>query len=52
MAAAPGTSLGGSPAGSLGKSPVGPLQESSSRRTLVYLILTLNHIYPGARSLC
>ena len=33
---------------SLSKSPVGPLQESSSRKTLVYLILTLNHIYPGA----
>lgn len=31
---------------SLSKSPVGPLQESSSRKTLVYLILTLNHIYP------
>lgn len=31
---------------SLSKSPVGPLAESSSRRTLVYLILTLNHIYP------
>jgi hypothetical protein len=30
----------------LGKSPVGPLSESGSRRTLVYLILTLNHIYP------
>jgi hypothetical protein len=30
----------------LSKSPVGPLQEHSSRRTLVYLILTLNHIYP------
>ncbi|PSC69066.1 Repressor of RNA polymerase III transcription MAF1 [Micractinium conductrix] len=35
----------GSPS-SLSKSPVGPLQESSSRKTLVYLILTLNHIYP------
>ena len=30
----------------LGKSPVGPLADSSSRRTLVYLILTLNQIYP------
>ena len=30
----------------LSKSPVGPLHESSSRKTLVYLILTLNHIYP------
>lgn len=31
---------------SLSKSPVGPLEESSSRKTLVFLILTLNHIYP------
>lgn len=31
---------------SLSKSPVGPLHESGSRKTLVYLILTLNHIYP------
>jgi len=30
----------------LSKSPVGPLADSGSRRTLVYLILTLNHIYP------
>lgn len=30
----------------LGKSPVGPLSESGSRKTLVYLILTLNHMYP------
>ncbi|GAX83091.1 hypothetical protein CEUSTIGMA_g10517.t1 [Chlamydomonas eustigma] len=30
----------------LSKSPVGPLVESSSRKTLIYLILTLNHIYP------
>ena len=36
---------GGSPL-ELSKSPVGPLSDSSSRRTLVYLILTLNHIYP------
>jgi hypothetical protein len=35
-----------SPSHSLSKSPVGPLQEGSSRKTLVYLILTLNHIYP------
>lgn len=35
-----------SPAHSLSRSPVGPLQEGSSRKTLVYLILTLNHIYP------
>lgn len=30
----------------LGASPVGPLSEAGSRRTLVYLILTLNQIYP------
>lgn len=30
----------------LSRSPVGPLVESSSRKTLIYLILTLNHIYP------
>lgn len=30
----------------LSKSPVGPLHETTSRRTLVYLILTLNHAYP------
>jgi hypothetical protein len=30
----------------LGASPVGPLADAGSRRTLVYLILTLNHIYP------
>ncbi|KXZ42029.1 hypothetical protein GPECTOR_219g465 [Gonium pectorale] len=30
----------------LSRSPVGPLAESSSRKTLIYLILTLNHIYP------
>lgn len=30
----------------LSMSPVGPLQEMNSRKTLVYLILTLNHIYP------
>ncbi|KAL6772294.1 hypothetical protein ACKKBG_A29665 [Auxenochlorella protothecoides x Auxenochlorella symbiontica] len=30
----------------LSKSPVGPLVDSSSRKTLIYLILTLNHIYP------
>jgi hypothetical protein len=30
----------------LGKSPVGPLADSGSRRTLIYLILTLNQIYP------
>lgn len=38
-----------SPGGSshlLSASPVGPLTEAGSRRTLIYLILTLNHIYP------
>mmetsp|Transcript_2943 Transcript_2943/g.6447 ORF Transcript_2943/g.6447 Transcript_2943/m.6447 type:complete len:233 (+) Transcript_2943:170-868(+) len=30
----------------LSASPVGPLAEPSSRKTLIYLILTLNHIYP------
>jgi len=31
---------------SLSTSPVGPLTDSSSRKTLIYLILTLNHMYP------
>lgn len=30
----------------LSKSPVGPLADPTSRKTLVLLILTLNHIYP------
>eukprot|EP00897_Mesotaenium_endlicherianum_P003625 jgi/Mesen1/3290/ME000191S02425 len=30
----------------LATSPVGPLSSSASRRTLIYLILTLNHMYP------
>ncbi|CAI7901856.1 unnamed protein product [Closterium sp. NIES-54] len=30
----------------LAASPVGPLSTSQSRKTLVYLILTLNHVYP------
>lgn len=30
----------------LSASPLGPLAESGSRKTLIYLILTLNHIYP------
>ncbi|MEW5301393.1 MAG: hypothetical protein WDW36_004254 [Sanguina aurantia] len=30
----------------LSASPLGPLADSSSRKTLIYLILTLNHIYP------
>jgi len=39
------TSMASSPT-SLGTSPVGPLTEANSRKTLIYLILTLNHIYP------
>ncbi|KAL2609241.1 hypothetical protein R1flu_027814 [Riccia fluitans] len=31
---------------SLSTSPVGPLSTTASRRTLIYLILTLNHMYP------
>ena len=27
-------------------SPVGPLTDPGSRKTLIYLILTLNHMYP------
>lgn len=30
----------------LSRSPVGPLTDAASRKTLIYLILTLNHIYP------
>lgn len=30
----------------MGQSPVGPLSEAASRKTLIYLILTLNHSYP------
>lgn len=30
----------------LSRSPVGPLTDPASRKTLIYLILTLNHIYP------
>lgn len=37
--------MGSSPL-DMAASPVGPLAESSSRKTLIYLILTLNHIYP------
>jgi len=37
--------MASSPTG-YGTSPVGPLTDSSSRKTLIYLILTLNHIYP------
>lgn len=32
--------------GSFSTSPVGPLTDPSSRKTLIYLILTLNHMYP------
>jgi hypothetical protein len=39
------TSTGTSPL-ELSRSPVGPLTDASSRKTLIYLILTLNHIYP------
>ncbi|BBN18595.1 repressor of RNA polymerase III transcription MAF1 [Marchantia polymorpha subsp. ruderalis] len=31
---------------SLSTSPVGPLSSTASRRTLIYLILTLNHMFP------
>ncbi|WIA14578.1 hypothetical protein OEZ86_013063 [Tetradesmus obliquus] len=39
------SSSGSSPL-ELSRSPVGPLTDASSRKTLIYLILTLNHIYP------
>ncbi|CEF98048.1 Maf1 regulator [Ostreococcus tauri] len=39
------TAMASSPT-TLGSSPVGPLTDSHSRKTLIYLILTLNHIYP------
>ena len=39
------TAMASSPT-SLGTSPAGPLTEANSRKTLIYLILTLNHIYP------
>merc|ERR1711977_236114 len=35
-----------SPPSLLASSPVGPLTEAGSRRTLIYLILTMQHIYP------
>lgn len=38
--------LASSPEVVISASPVGPLSEASSRKTLIYLILTLNHIYP------
>jgi len=37
---------GGSSPSDLSMSPVGPLSEAASRKTLIYLILALNHIYP------
>jgi len=36
----------GSPEVHFSVSPVGPLTDSSSRKTLIYLILTLNHMFP------
>uniref|UniRef100_A0A383VQV6 Repressor of RNA polymerase III transcription n=1 Tax=Tetradesmus obliquus TaxID=3088 RepID=A0A383VQV6_TETOB len=39
------SSSGSSPL-ELSRSPVAPLTDASSRKTLIYLILTLNHIYP------
>ena len=39
------TMMASSPS-ALSVSPVGPLTDSSSRKTLIYLILTLNHTYP------
>lgn len=37
--------LAASPA-SLSSSPIGPLSDAGSRKTLIYLILTLNHCFP------
>mmetsp|Transcript_7601 Transcript_7601/g.13081 ORF Transcript_7601/g.13081 Transcript_7601/m.13081 type:complete len:235 (+) Transcript_7601:127-831(+) len=39
-------SLATTPLELLSASPVGPLTDASSRKTLIYLILTLNHSYP------
>lgn len=39
-------SLATTPPQLLSASPVGPLTDASSRKTLIYLILTLNHSYP------
>ncbi|KAF8061370.1 mannose-1-phosphate guanylyltransferase 2 [Scenedesmus sp. PABB004] len=39
------SSAGSSPL-ELSRSPVGPLTDAASRKTLIFLILTLNHIYP------
>jgi hypothetical protein len=38
--------MGGSPASAPGTSPVGPLTDSSNRKTLITLILTLNASFP------
>ncbi|KAK3283405.1 hypothetical protein CYMTET_8896 [Cymbomonas tetramitiformis] len=40
------STLSTTPPSLLSSSPVGPLSESQSRKTLIYLILTLNHMYP------
>eukprot|EP00210_Caulerpa_lentillifera_P008297 g7917.t2 len=40
-----GFEFGSSPTELCG-SPLGPLAESACRKTLIYLILTLNHVYP------
>ena len=39
-------SLSTTPPSVLSASPVGPLTDANSRKTLIYLILTLNHMYP------
>mmetsp|Transcript_15299 Transcript_15299/g.29401 ORF Transcript_15299/g.29401 Transcript_15299/m.29401 type:complete len:234 (-) Transcript_15299:661-1362(-) len=39
-------SLATTPPQILSASPVGPLTDANSRKTLIYLILTLNHMYP------
>ena len=39
------TMMAGSPS-ALSVSPVGPLTDAGSRKTLIFLILTLNHMYP------
>jgi len=40
------TMMAHSPSSGLSSSPVGPLTDPNSRKTLIYLILTLNHMYP------
>ena len=37
---------GGSPGSAPGTSPVGPLSDSTNRKTLIHLILTLNASFP------